>query len=148
MANELAAETRQHMLQRMLDIRYCEERIQELFLENVIRGTTHLCIGQAYALSVFNLPLTKQLGISHSIAGDWKLTELGWIFTIAIFVLGASAALFGKWVQAVGPRKSGLVAALCWGIGFLVGAVGIKAHQLWLVYLGYGLIGGCGLGIG
>ena len=68
---------------------------------------THLCIGQAYALSVFNLPLTQQLGISKSIAGDWRLTELGWIFTIAIFVLGASAALFGKWVQAVGPRKSG-----------------------------------------
>ena len=109
---------------------------------------THLCIGQAYALSVFNLPLTKQLGISHSIAGDWKLTELGWIFTIAIFVLGASAALFGKWVQTVGPRKSGFVAALCWGAGFLVGALGIETHQLWLVYLGYGVIGGCGLGIG
>ncbi|HEY7371018.1 MAG TPA: OFA family MFS transporter [Polyangia bacterium] len=109
---------------------------------------THLCIGQAYALSVFNLPLTRQLGVTHSIAGDWRLTELGWIFTIAIFVLGASAALFGKWVQAVGPRKSGFVAALCWGIGFLVGALGIKTHQLWLVYLGYGVIGGCGLGIG
>jgi MFS family permease len=109
---------------------------------------THLCIGQAYALSVFNLPLTRQLGISKSIAGDWRLTELGWIFTIAIFVLGASAALFGKWVQAVGPRKSGFVAALCWSLGFLVGAVGIKTHQLWLVYLGYGVLGGCGLGIG
>ena len=66
---------------------------------------THLCIGQAYALSVFNLPLTRQLGISKSIAGDWKLTELGWIFTIAIFVLGASAALFGKWVQSRGPAQ-------------------------------------------
>jgi len=109
---------------------------------------THLCIGQAYALSVFNLPMTRQLGVTHSIPGDWRLTELGWIFTIAIFVLGASAALFGKWVQAVGPRKSGFVAALCWGIGFLVGALGIKTHQLWLVYLGYGVIGGCGLGIG
>ncbi|HLK89725.1 MAG TPA: OFA family MFS transporter [Polyangia bacterium] len=109
---------------------------------------THLCIGQAYALSVFNLPLTRQLGIAKSVPGDWRLTELGWIFTIGIFVLGASAALFGKWVQAVGPRKSGFVAALCWGIGFLVGALGIHLHQLWLVYLGYGVIGGCGLGIG
>jgi len=109
---------------------------------------THLCIGQAYALSVFNLPLTRQLGVAKSIAGDWRLTELGWIFTIAIFVLGASAALFGKWVQAVGPRKSGFTAALCSGIGFMVGALGIKTHQLWLVYLGYGVIGGCGLGIG
>jgi len=109
---------------------------------------THLCIGQAYALSVFNLPLTRQLGISHSVAGDWRLTELGWIFTIAIFVLGASAALFGKWVQKEGPRKSGAVAALCWGLGFLVGALGIHLHQIWLVYLGYGVLGGCGLGIG
>jgi MFS family permease len=109
---------------------------------------THLCIGQAYAISVFNLPLTRQLGIDHSVAGDWKLTELGWIFTIAIFVLGTAAALFGKWVQTVGPRKSGFVAALCWSSGFLVGALGIHLHQLWLVYLGYGVLGGCGLGIG
>jgi MFS family permease len=109
---------------------------------------THLCIGQAYALSVFNLPLSKQLGITKSLPTDWKLTELGWIFTIAIFVLGASAAVFGKWVQAQGPRKSGFVAALCWGIGFLVGAAGVSTHQLWLICLGYGVIGGCGLGIG
>jgi MFS family permease len=109
---------------------------------------THLCIGQAYALSVFNLPLTRQLGVSKPIAGDWKLTQLGWIFTIAIVVLGASAALFGKWVQSEGPRKSGTVAACCWGLGFLVGALGIHLHQLWLVYLGYGVLGGCGLGIG
>jgi MFS family permease len=109
---------------------------------------THLCIGQAYAISVFNLPLTRQLGITHSLPNDWKLTELGWIFTIAIFVLGTSAAIFGTWVQAQGPRKAGLVAALCWGSGFLVGAIGIELHQLWLVYLGYGVIGGCGLGIG
>ncbi len=109
---------------------------------------THLCIGQAYAISVFNLPLTRQLGVTQSIAGDWKLTQLGWIFTIAIFVLGVSAALFGKWVQAQGPRKSGLVAAVCWGTGFVVGALGIHTHQLWLVYLGYGVLGGCGLGIG
>jgi MFS family permease len=109
---------------------------------------THLCIGQAYAISVFNLPLTRQLGITRSLPGDWKLTQLGWIFTIAIFVLGASAALFGKWVQSEGPRKSGAVAALCWGAGFLVGALGVRLHQLWLVYLGYGVLGGCGLGIG
>jgi MFS family permease len=109
---------------------------------------THLCIGQAYALSVFNLPLTRQLGISKSISGDWTLAELGWIFSIAIVMLGLSAALFGTWVQREGPRKSGVVAALCWGIGFLVGALGISTHQLWLVYLGYGFIGGIGLGIG
>ncbi len=109
---------------------------------------THLCIGQAYALSVFNLPLTRELGITKSLPEDWKLTQIGWIFTIAIFVLGASAALFGKWVQAEGPRKSGVVAALCWGFGFLLGALGVHLHALWLVYLGYGVLGGCGLGIG
>jgi len=109
---------------------------------------THLCIGQAYAISVFNLPLTKQIGITEAAPEDWKLTELGWIFTIAIFFLGASAAVFGKWVQAEGPRKSGFVSALCWGLGFLIGALGIKLHNIWLVYLGYGALGGCGLGIG
>jgi MFS family permease len=109
---------------------------------------THLCIGQAYALSVFNLPLTRQLGISKSTTGDWTLAELGWIFSIAIVMLGLSAALFGTWVQREGPRKSGFVAALCWGVGFLVGALGVSTHQLWLVYLGYGFIGGIGLGIG
>jgi MFS family permease len=109
---------------------------------------THLCIGQAYAISVFNLPLTQQLGITKSLPEDWKLTELGWIFTIAIFFLGASAAVFGKWVQAQGPRMSGLVSALCWGAGFLIGSFGIQIHNLWLVYFGYGVLGGCGLGIG
>src|SRR3954469_4185696 len=109
---------------------------------------THLCIEQAYALSVFNLPLTRQLGVARSIPGDWRLTQLGWIFTIAIFVLGVSAALFGKWVQSAGPRTSGVVAAVCWGLVFLIGGLGIHLHQLWLVYLGYGVLGGCGLGIG
>jgi MFS family permease len=109
---------------------------------------THLCIGQAYALSVFNLPLTRQLGIARSTAGDWTLAQLGWIFTLAIVFLGASAAVFGKWAQAQGPRKSGLVAASCWGLGFLIGALGIHLHALWLVYLGYGVLGGCGLGLG
>jgi MFS family permease len=109
---------------------------------------THLCIGQAYAISVFNLPLTRQLGVTKPAPGDWKLTQLGWIFTIAIFCLGAAAAVFGKWVQASGPRRSGFVAALCWAAGFGVGALGISLHQLWLVYLGYGVLGGCGLGIG
>ena len=109
---------------------------------------THLCIGQAYAISVFNLPLTMQLGITQSTPADWKLTEIGWTFTIAIFFLGASAAVFGKWVQAQGPRKSGFVAALCWGLGFLIGALGIHLHQIWLLYFGYGVLGGCGLGLG
>jgi MFS family permease len=108
----------------------------------------HLCIGQAYAFSVFNLPMTKLLGISQSTPGDWKLTELGWIFSIAIAILGLSAAIFGRWVEEGGPRKAMFVAGLCWTLGFLVSAVGVYAHQLWIVYLGYGVLGGIGLGIG
>ena len=108
----------------------------------------HLSIGQAYAFSTFNLPLTKLIGLTHSAPGDWKLTQVGWVFSIAIAVLGLSAALFGRWVERVGPRRSMLTAALCFGGGFIVSAVGIHLHALWLVYLGYGVLGGCGLGIG
>src|ERR1700685_1155914 len=108
----------------------------------------HLSIGQAYAFSTFNLPLTKLIGLTHSAPGDWDLKEVGWIFSIAIAILGASAAVFGRWVERVGPRQSMFTAALCFGGGFLVSAVGIHLHQLWLIFLGYGVLGGCGLGMG
>ena len=108
----------------------------------------HLCIGQAYAFSTFNLPLTRLIGLTGPAPGDWNLKEVGWIFSIAIVFLGLSSAVFGRWVERVGPRKSMFVAALCFGGGFLVSAVGIQMHQLWLLYLGYGVLGGCGLGIG
>jgi MFS family permease len=108
----------------------------------------HLCIGQAYAFSVFNLPMTKLIGISDPAPDDWKLTGLGWIFSIAIFFLGASAAVFGRWVEEGGPRRAMFTAGLCWAGGFLISALGVYAHQLWIIYLGYGVIGGCGLGLG
>jgi MFS family permease len=108
----------------------------------------HLCIGQAYAFSVFNLPMTRLIGITQSAPDDWKLTDLGWIFSIAIFVLGFSAALFGRWVEEGGPRRAMFTAGLCWAAGFFLTAVGIYIHNIWLVYLGYGVIGGLGLGIG
>ncbi len=108
----------------------------------------HLCIGQIYAFSVFNKPLTKIIGITEQVPDDWKLTELGWIFTIAIFFLGASAAVLGKWVERVGPRQTMLYAAICFSSGFLVSAIGIYTHQLWLLYLGSGVLGGIGLGLG
>jgi MFS family permease len=108
----------------------------------------HLCIGQAYAFSVFNLPLTKLLGISKSAPDDWKLTDVGWIFSIAIVFLGASAAVFGRWVEEGGPRRAMFTAGLCFGLGFVVSAVGVNLHQLWLVFLGYGVLGGAGLGLG
>ncbi len=108
----------------------------------------HLCIGQAYAFSVFNLPMTRLIGITQSAPDDWKLTDLGWIFSIAIFFLGASAALLGRWVEEGGPRRAMFTAGLCWSGGFLLSAVGVYVHNIWLIYLGYGVIGGFGLGIG
>ena len=108
----------------------------------------HLCIGQAYAFSVFNLPMTKLLGITQSAPADWKLTDLGWIFSIAIVFLGLSAAVFGRWVEEGGPRRAMFTAALCFGGGFLLSAAGTYAHNLWAIYLGYGVLGGIGLGIG
>ncbi len=108
----------------------------------------HLCIGQAYAFSTFNLPLTRLIGLTESAPGDWNLKDVGWIFSIAIVFLGLSSAVFGRWVERVGPRKSMFTAALCFGGGFLISAVGIQLHQLWIIYLGYGVLGGCGLGIG
>ncbi|MHC8946324.1 L-lactate MFS transporter [Advenella incenata] len=108
----------------------------------------HLCIGQAYAFSVFNKPMTQLLGISESAPDDWTIPELGWIFSIAIVFLGLSAAFAGKWLEEVGPRKAMFAAACCFGGGFLVAALGLQLHQLWLVYFGYGVLGGIGLGIG
>ena len=100
----------------------------------------HLSIGQVYAFSVFKKPL-----VAHF---DTTLTPIGWIFSIAILMLGLSAAFLGTWVERSGPRKAMFVAACCWGSGFMVSALGVSTDQLWLVYLGYGVIGGIGLGIG
>ena len=100
----------------------------------------HLCIGEIYAFSVFKVPLKDHF--------DTKLTPIGIIFSIAIAMLGLSAAFGGRWVERVGPRKAMALAATCWGSGFLIGAVGVATTQLWVVYLGVGLVGGIGLGIG
>lgn len=108
----------------------------------------HLCIGSVYAWSIFNPTLTRVLGVTASSADDWTLSEVVWIFTVAIICLGLSAAVAGKWLEKVGPRMVGTVAAFCWGGGFLIGGLGILTHQLWLLYFGYGVIGGCGLGLG
>ena len=108
----------------------------------------HLCIGSVYAWSIFNLVLVKDIGVVTSGAGDWSLKDVVWVFTVAIVFLGLSAAFAGRWLEDVGPRKVGFVAACCWGGGFIIGGSGILLHQLWLVYLGYGVLGGCGLGLG
>jgi MFS family permease len=121
----------------------------------------HLAIGQAYAFSVFKKPLNYLVQVSTNGGGlkplpgvdsinptDWKFTDLGWIFSIAIVCLGLSAAVFGKWLEKAGPRKAMFASAVCFGSGFFVSALGVQFHQLWLIYLGYGVIGGIGLGLG
>lgn len=108
----------------------------------------HLCIGSVYAWSLFNPALVKRIGVVTSAADDWSLTSVVAIFTVAIVFLGLSAAVAGKWLERVGPRRVGVVSACCWGGGFVIGGFGIVTGQLWLVYLGYGVIGGCGLGLG
>ncbi len=108
----------------------------------------HICIGQIYAYSVFNRPMTRLIGITESSEADWELTSLGWIFSIALFMLGVSAAVFGKWLEQAGPRKAMFAAAMCFCGGFMVAAIGVQLHQIWIVYLGHGVIGGMGLGIG
>jgi len=107
----------------------------------------HLSIGQAYAFSVFNLPLSQLLGGSAA-ADNWKLSTIGWVFSIAIVFLGLSAAVFGAWLERVGPRHAMFIAALCFSGGFEIGALGVATHQFWLLLIGYGVLGGIGLGLG
>jgi MFS family permease len=109
----------------------------------------HLCIGEIYGFSVFNEPLTRVVGITHSISGrDWTIPEVGWIYSIALIILGFSAAILGRWVEHVGPRKTILAAALCFCGGLWLSSLGASLHSIWLIYLGYGVIGGIGLGLG
>ncbi|OYQ35446.1 MFS transporter [Sandarakinorhabdus cyanobacteriorum] len=117
----------------------------------------HLCIGMAYGFSVFWLPLSHALGQAEcpslgtaltSGSCDWRVSDLVWVYSLFFVVLGLAAALFGAWVERVGPRRAGLVAAGCWAGGMAIGAIGVALHQLWLFWLGTGVIGGIGLGIG
>jgi MFS family permease len=101
----------------------------------------HMCIGEVYGFSVFNVPLTQA-------GAGWTIPQVGWIYSIALFMLGMSAALFGKWVERSGPRKTMVVSCACFCGGLLVSAVGVKLKILWLLYLGYGFTGGIGLGLG
>lgn len=105
----------------------------------------HLSIGQVYAFSVFKNPL---LALHGADGAAWNLKEVGYIFSIAIAFLGISAALFGAWLERAGPRRAMFYAASCFGLGFLIAAAGVQMHQLALIYLGYGVIGGIGLGLG
>jgi MFS family permease len=122
----------------------------------------HLCIGMAYGFSVFWLPLSRAIGLTapkacpdpslwqelFTTACDWRVASLGGMYMLFFFVLGVSAAIWGGWLERVGPRKAGVVAACCWSGGLLIGAFGVYVHQLWIMWLGSGVIGGIGLGLG
>ena len=122
----------------------------------------HLCIGMAYGFSVFWLPLSRALGIQKPVACpdistigalfsatcDWRVADLGVMYTLFFVFLGCSAALFGGWLEREGPRKAGVVSALCWCGGLLISAAGVMMHQLWMLWVGSGMIGGIGLGLG
>jgi MFS family permease len=123
----------------------------------------HLCIGMAYGFSVFWLPLSKALGIKEAIkcgpevgflqelfitTCDWKIATLGWMYTLFFVFLGGSAAIWGGWLEHAGPRKAGVVSAVCWCGGMVLSAFGVYLHQFWLMILGSGIIGGIGLGLG
>ena len=122
----------------------------------------HLCIGMAYGFSVFWLPLSRAVGVSKPVvckgltlgqaltttACDWRVGDLTWTYSLFFVVLGAAAAVWGGWLERSGPRKAGVVAAFCWAGGIAIGAVGVAVHQLWILWLGTGVIGGVGLGLG
>ncbi|MGB3813166.1 MAG: OFA family MFS transporter [Shinella sp.] len=122
----------------------------------------HLCIGMAYGFSVFWLPLSNALGGEQPAACadmslvsalfttscNWRVSDLGWIYTLFFVLLGSSAAIWGGWLERAGPRKAGVVSAVCWCGGIAVAALGVMSHQLWLMWLGAGVIGGVGLGLG
>lgn len=122
----------------------------------------HLCIGMAYGFSVFWLPLTSMLPGETSVACrdmslltalfttecNWRMADLGWIYTLFFVLLGCSAAIWGGWLERVGPRRAGFVSACCWCGGIAIASLGVMTHQLWLMWLGAGVIGGIGLGLG
>jgi MFS family permease len=108
----------------------------------------HLSIGQVYSFSVFNIPLTQVVGVTSSTTADWSISQVTWIFSLAFFMLGMSAAVFGKWLEKVGPRVAMLISAICFSSGFMISALGVHLHMISLLYLGYGILGGVGLGIG
>jgi MFS family permease len=123
----------------------------------------HLCIGMAYGFSVFWLPLHRAIGITKAIdcpadmsffasafttTCDWKVSMLGWMYTLFFVFLGTASAIWGGWLERVGPRKAGFAAAFLWCGGLVISAFGVTIHQIWLLWVGSGIIGGLGLGLG
>ena len=122
----------------------------------------HLCIGMAYGFSVFWLPLSRSIGITASktcadlnlltalftTTCDWRVLDVNVMYTLFFVFLGSAAAIWGGWLERVGPRRAGVYAAFCWCGGMVIAAIGVMTHQLWMMWLGSGVIGGIGLGLG
>jgi MFS family permease len=103
----------------------------------------HICIGSVYAWSTFNRP------IKALFPGDpWWFSPPYTTFSTALVLLGLSAAFGGTWVERRGPRAAATAAAILFGTGLLVGGFGLALRQSWLVFLGMGVIGGMGCGLG
>ena len=121
----------------------------------------HLCIGMAYGFSVFWLPMSRLIpgGDAAACAGqsfvaelftttcNWSVPAVTHIFEVFIAVLGISAAIWGGWLERAGPRKAGMLSALCWGGGLVLAGGAVSVHQLWLVYL-IAIVCGIGQGLG
>src|SRR6202521_5023906 len=103
----------------------------------------HICIGSVYAWSTFNRPIRALFPNDPSWFSPPYTT-----FTTALMLLGLSAAFGGPWVERRGPRVAATAAALFFGIGLIVGGIGLALRQSVLVFLGMGLIGGIGCGLG
>src|SRR6516165_2423573 len=123
----------------------------------------HLCIGMAYGFSVFWLPLHRAIGLTKPLecpadlgffasitttTCDWKISTMGWMFTLFFVFLGTASAIWGGWLERVGPRRAGIAAAILWCGGLVISALAVIWHQLWLMWLGSGVLGGLGLGLG
>ena len=123
----------------------------------------HLCIGMAYGFSVFWLPLHRAVGLTKPLecpanmglfqsitttSCDWKISMMGWMFTLFFVFLGTASAIWGGWLERVGPRRAGIAAAILWCGGLVISALAVIWHQLWLMWLGSGVLGGLGLGLG
>ena len=106
-----------------------------------------LWLPSVYAWSIFNGPLTRELGVVASCSADWALADVVPVFSVNAACLGACTFATGKWLEVVGPRAAGVVAASCFSSGLVIGGIGVATHQLPLVYFGYGFLGGCGAGL-
>ncbi|WP_010530349.1 L-lactate MFS transporter [Lentibacillus jeotgali] len=116
------------------------EKVKNRWLIALSGVGIHICIGSAYAWSVFTNPMADEFG--------WSTSQISLAFSIAIFLLGFSAAFMGKFVEKRGPRISGMLSALFFGAGVMGTGLATAFESLILLYFFYGIIGGIGLGIG